>query len=55
MILATERFPTDVARVRPLVGVRALVDEQVVGLGELSVAKFADELLAPGVSYVSVV
>lgn len=44
MILPAERFPADVARVRPLVGVRSLVYEQVVALGELSVAELADEL-----------
>lgn len=35
----------DVAGVGPLVRVRALVDQQVVGLGEVSAAKLADELL----------
>ena len=45
VILSPEGFATDVARVRPLVGVRAFVDEQVVRFGELAVAELADELL----------
>lgn len=49
MVLPSERFAADVAGVGPLVGVRPLVDQQIVALGELSVAKFADELLfGPG-------
>ena len=44
MVLAPERLAADVARVRPLVRVRALVDQQIVRLGELSVAVLADEL-----------
>ena len=45
MILPTEGLATDVARVRPLVSVRALVYKQIVGLGELAIAELADELL----------
>lgn len=45
MVLPAERLAADVARVRTLVGVRALVDQQVVGLGELAVAVLTDELL----------
>ena len=45
MVLAAERLLADVARVRPLVGVRALVDQQVVALGEAALAVLADELL----------
>ena len=44
MILPAKRFPADVAGVRPLVGVRSLVYQQVVAFGELSVAELADEL-----------
>jgi hypothetical protein len=45
MILPPERFAADVTRVRTLVGVRSLVYQQIVRLGELSIAIFADELL----------
>jgi hypothetical protein len=45
MILSTEGLSANVARVGPLVGVGPLVDEQIVGLGELAVAELADELL----------
>ena len=45
VVLAPERLAADVARVGPLVRVRALVDQQVVGLGELAAAELADELL----------
>lgn len=45
VVLPPERLAADVTRVRTLVGVRALVDQQVVGLGELAVAVLADELL----------
>ncbi len=45
MVLTAESLAADVARVRPLIGVSSLVDEQVVGLGELAVAELADELL----------
>ena len=45
MVLPPEGLLADLAWVGPLVGVGALVDEQVVGLGELSTAVPADELL----------
>lgn len=45
MVLATERFAAYVARIGTLVGVRAFVDEEIVGLGEMSLTVFADELL----------
>ena len=45
MILTTEGLAANVARVRPFVGVGPLVDEQIVGFGELAVAELADELL----------
>lgn len=49
VVLSAEGLPADVARVGPLVGVGTLVDQQIVRLGELSVAVFADELLlGPG-------
>lgn len=44
MILSAEGLSAYVARVRPLVGVRPLVNQQVVALGELSIAELADEL-----------
>ena len=45
MVLSSEGFTTDVAREGPLVRVSSLVDHDVVGLGELAVAKLADEPL----------
>ena len=45
MVLSSEGFTTDVAREGPLVRVSSLVDHHVVGLGELSVTKLADEPL----------
>ena len=49
MILPPESLAANVARVRPLVRVRSLVDQQIVRLGELPVAELADELfLRPG-------
>lgn len=49
MILPSEGFAAYVARVRPLVGVRPLVDEEIVALGELSAAKLTNKLfLGPG-------
>ena len=49
MVLPAERLVADITVEGPLVGVGALVDEQVVGLGELAVAVLADEaLLWPG-------
>lgn len=44
MILSTEGFPTDVARIGPLISMRSLVDQEVIGLGKVSVAILADEL-----------
>jgi hypothetical protein len=46
MVLPPERLAANVAGEGPLVRVRPLVDEQVVGLCELPVAELADELLA---------
>lgn len=49
MVLSTERLVADITIEGPLVSVGALMDEQVVGLGELPVAILADEpLLRPG-------
>ena len=45
MVLPPERLVAHVARVGPLVGVRPFVNEQVVALRELPLAKLADELL----------
>lgn len=45
MILPPESLSADVARVGSLIRVSPLVDQQIVGLGELSVAVLADELL----------
>ena len=45
MVLSAKGFPADVARVRSLVRVRPLVDQQVVTLGELPVAELANETL----------
>ena len=45
MVLSSEGFTTDVARKWALVRVSSLVDHDVVGLGELSVTKLADEPL----------
>ena len=44
MILSSECFTTDITRVRPLISVSSLVNEEIVTLGELSVAILADEL-----------
>ncbi len=45
VVLAPEGLVAHVARVRALVRVRPLVDEQVVALGEVALAELADELL----------
>ena len=45
MVLSTERFPTDIAGIGPLVCVGPLMYEQVVTLGEVSVTIFTDKLL----------
>lgn len=44
VVLTSEGLVADIAAVRPLIGVGALMDEQVVGLGELPVAELTDEL-----------
>lgn len=44
MVLATERLAADVTRIGSFVCVSALVDEEVVGFGEMALAIFADEL-----------
>ena len=49
MVLPSKSLAADVTRVRALVCVRSLVDQQVVALGELPVAELADEpLFRPG-------
>lgn len=45
VILASEGLAADITRVRSLVCVCPFMNEQVVGLGELSVAKFTFEFL----------
>jgi len=45
MVLPTEGFAANVTRIGPLVGVRALVDKQIVGFCELTIAILANELL----------
>ena len=45
VILTPEALVTDLTGVWSLVGVRALVDEQVVRLGEVTSTEAADELL----------
>lgn len=45
VVLSPEGLLTDVAGVRPLVRVRALVDQQIVGLGEVSPTKLANKFL----------
>lgn len=45
MVLTSECLAADVTRVWTLVGVRSLVNEEVVGFGELAIAILADELL----------
>jgi len=45
VVLTAEGFSTNVARVGPLIRVRPLVDEEVVGFGELTIAELADKLL----------
>lgn len=44
VILSSERLAADVARVGPLVGVGALVYQQIIALGELSIAELANKL-----------
>lgn len=45
MILSSKCFITYITRVRPLIGVCAFVYQQIVRLGEVALAKFANELL----------
>ena len=45
VVLASERFATDVAGVGTLVCVRSLVDQQVVRLGEVTSTEPTDVLL----------
>lgn len=45
MILPTESLAANVAAIRSLISVRALVDQQIVALSELTIAVLADELL----------
>ena len=45
VVLASKSFSTDVAGVRSLVRVGSFVYQQVVTLGKLPVAEFADEPL----------
>lgn len=45
MVLPPESLVADVAGVRPLVRMGSLVDEEVIGLGEVSAAELANELL----------
>lgn len=44
MILPSEGFATYVARIRPLVGMRPLVDQQIVALRELPAAELTNKL-----------
>lgn len=44
MILPSEGFTTYVARVRPLIGMRPLVDQQIIALRELPAAELTNEL-----------
>ncbi len=46
VVLAAEGLAAEVAAEGPLVGVRPLVDQQIVGLGKLALAEAADELLS---------
>lgn len=45
VILSAEGFSADVAAVGALVGVRSLVDQEVVRLRELPITELADKLL----------
>ena len=46
MILSSKSFTTNIARVRTFISVGPLVDEQIVGFGKLSIAKFTNKLLS---------
>ena len=45
MVLPTEGLPADLTRVGPLIRVCPLVNQKVVGLGEMATTVFTDELL----------
>lgn len=45
VVLPPEGLMTDFTSVRPLICVRALMDQQVVGLGEVAATEFAHKLL----------
>ncbi len=45
MVLPAKGFIADITGVGPLVGVRPLVNQQIVGLGEAPLAEATDELL----------
>jgi hypothetical protein len=45
MVLSPEGFTTDITRVRSLVSMRTFMNQQVITLGKLSVAKFTNKLL----------
>lgn len=44
MVLAPESFPTDFAGVWPFVCVCSLMDQKIVGFGEMATTIFTDEL-----------
>ena len=46
MILSSKSFTTNIARIRTFISVGPLVDEQIVGFGKLSIAKFTNKLLS---------
>lgn len=45
VVLPAERFPANITRVWPLVRMSPFMNQQVVRLGELAVAVFANKLL----------
>lgn len=45
VVLTAKSFGANFARIRPFVGVRSLVNQQIIRLGEMSLAILADELL----------
>lgn len=45
VILSSEGLVADIAGVRPLICMRPLVDQEVVGFREMSATKLADEFL----------
>ena len=44
VVLSSEGFVADVTGIRPLVRVRPLVDQQVVGFGKMAATELADKL-----------